>query len=36
MLFIVHSKLKLLDLDIKSHKKNRRIAIDNDKIEKFT
>lgn len=35
MLFIVHSKLKLLDLDIKSHK-NRRIAIYNDKIEKFT
>ena len=35
MLFIVHSKLKLLDLDIKSHK-NRRIVIDNNKAEKFT
>lgn len=35
MLFIVHSKLKLLDLDIKSHK-NRYRATDNDKIEKFT
>lgn len=35
MLFIVHSKLKLLDLNIKSHK-NIRIAIDNNKVEKFT
>lgn len=35
MLFIVHSKLKLLDLDIKSHK-NRYRAIDNDRVEKFT
>lgn len=35
MLFIVHSKLKLLDLGIKSHKTRCR-ATDNNKIEKFT